>query len=40
MLDTLEVLYKKQAEFRKIKAATLNFAGINTSLFEYHDGSE
>jgi hypothetical protein len=40
MMDTLEVLYKKQSELRNVKTATLNFSGINTNPFEYHDGSE
>jgi hypothetical protein len=40
MMDTLEVLYKKQTELRKIQAATLNFSGINLSPFEYYDNTE
>lgn len=40
MMDTLEVLYHKQRELRNLKVATLNFSGINTNPFEYHDGSE
>ena len=40
MMDTLEVLYQKQNELRNIKVATLNFSGINTSGFEYHDSTE
>lgn len=40
MMDTLEVLYQKQTELRNIKVATLNFSGINTSPFEYHDGTD
>ncbi len=40
MMDTLETLYKIQAELRTIKVATLNFSGINTSPHEYSDDTQ